>query len=102
MNKEDIFIDPEDFGCSRALVTSVNVSEGQKVSAGETLVEFECEKSTFEVSMPSDGVVEKCFVEENNFVEERTAIVRIQSVTPSEKLTPVSYTHLTLPTIYSV
>lgn len=92
MNKEDIFIDPEDFGCSRALVTSVNVSEGQTVIAGETLVEFECEKSTFEVSMPSDGIVEKCFVEENNFVEERTAIVRIQSSAPSEKLTPTNDT----------
>ena len=53
MQELDIEVDPADYGCQEARVVTVNAAEGQTLQRGDTLIEFECDKASFEVSMPA-------------------------------------------------
>ena len=73
----EIEVDPADFGCQAARVVSICVAEGQQVKRGETLIEFECDKASFEVSMPADGTVRHFLLQEGNKVTKTMTVASI-------------------------
>ena len=79
MNKLDFKIDPANYGCSEARVVSICVEEGQPVDRGETLIEFECDKASFEVSMPADGTLEQICISVGDSICEETKVLVLRT-----------------------
>ena len=67
------------------------VKEGDSVVSGDILAEIETDKATMELESPDDGKVEKILVKEGT-----------ENINVNTEIAPVSYTHLTLPTIHRV
>jgi biotin carboxyl carrier protein len=59
-------------------VRAVNVSEGEVVTKGQTLLVLEAMKMEIRVQAPQDGVVKKLFVKQGQTVEREQVLVEIQ------------------------
>ena len=59
-------------------VRAVNVSEGEAVTKGQTLLVLEAMKMEIRVQAPRDGVVKKLFVEQGQTVEREQILVEIE------------------------
>ena len=70
-------------------VIEVMVSPGDTVAEEDPLVTLESDKATMDVPSPAAGTI-------------RELKVSVGDTVPSETVSPVSYTHLTLPTILRV
>jgi acetyl/propionyl-CoA carboxylase alpha subunit len=60
------------------VVRSVNVSEGQSVSKGQTLMVLEAMKMEIRIQAKSDGVVKKLFVQQGQTVEREQLLVEVE------------------------
>jgi pyruvate/2-oxoglutarate dehydrogenase complex dihydrolipoamide acyltransferase (E2) component len=76
-NTVNVEILPEDFGCADARVVAIHVSEGETAETGKRLVDFECDKATFEASMPGDGLIEKIHVRVGDVLSEKTTVATV-------------------------
>jgi biotin carboxyl carrier protein len=61
------------------VVRSVNISEGDAVTKGQTLLLLEAMKMEIRVQAKSDGVVKKLFVKQGQTVEREQILVEIES-----------------------
>jgi len=59
-------------------VRSVNVSEGESVTKGQTLLVLEAMKMEIRVQAPKDGVVKKLFVNQGQTVEREQILIEIE------------------------
>ena len=73
------------------------VKEGDTVSAGDILAEIETDKATMEFEAVDEGTISKILVSEGSEGIKVNSPIAILADDGA-----VSYTHLTLPTIYSV
>lgn len=87
MSEQTLMLDPMDFGCEQAKVVSVHVQPGQSSLEGESLVEFECDKASFELSMPCDGIVNAILVDIGDLIVGGAEIARISAKVPNSKTT---------------
>jgi biotin carboxyl carrier protein len=60
------------------LVRAVNVSEGDAVTKGQTLLLLEAMKMEIRVQTPRDGVVKKLFVQQGQTVEREQMLIEIE------------------------
>ncbi len=60
------------------VVRSVNVSEGESVSKGQTLLVLEAMKMEIRIQAKSDGVVQKLFVRQGQTVEREQVLVEVE------------------------
>jgi len=60
------------------VVRSVNISEGDIVTKGQTLLLLEAMKMEIRVQAPRDGVVKKLFVKQGQTVEREQVLVEIE------------------------
>ena len=60
------------------VVRSVNVSEGESVSKGQTLMVLEAMKMEIRIQAKSDGVVKKLFVQQGQTVEREQLLVEVE------------------------
>jgi acetyl/propionyl-CoA carboxylase alpha subunit len=58
-------------------VRAVNVSEGDTVTKGQTLIVLEAMKMEMKIQAPSDGVVKKMFVKQGQTVEREQVLIEI-------------------------
>jgi len=58
-------------------VRAVNVSEGDKVTKGQTLIILEAMKMEIRIQAPSDGMVNKLFVKQGDTVERDQLLIEI-------------------------
>lgn len=58
-------------------VRAVNVSEGDTVTKGQTLMVLEAMKMEMKIQAPSDGVVKKMFVKQGQTVEREQVLIEI-------------------------
>jgi biotin carboxyl carrier protein len=58
-------------------VRAVNVSEGDTVTKGQTLIVLEAMKMEMKIQSPSDGVVKKMFVKQGQTVEREQVLIEI-------------------------
>ena len=82
-------------------VIEVLIKKGQKIKKNDPLITIESDKSSVEIPSSDDGTVISLNVKIGDKVSEGDKIIEIES----EKkigIQAVSYTHLMLPTIYSV
>lgn len=61
-------------------VRALNVSEGDKVTKGQTLLLLEAMKMEIRIQSPQDGVVKKLFVKQGQTVEREQILVDIEEV----------------------
>ena len=61
----------------QGLVVSIDVSSGQKVKAGETLIVLEAMKMETNVLAPREGIIDKILVEEGKQVEAGELIIEL-------------------------
>jgi 3-methylcrotonyl-CoA carboxylase alpha subunit len=59
-------------------VRAVNVSEGNAVTKGQTLLVLEAMKMEIRVHAPQDGVVKKLFVKQGQTVEREQILIEIE------------------------
>ena len=59
-------------------VRAVNVSEGENVTKGQTLLVLEAMKMEIRVQAPQDGVVKKLFVKQGQTVEREQVLIDIE------------------------
>ena len=59
-------------------VRSVNVSEGEAVTKGQTLLVLEAMKMEIRIQAPRDGVVKKIFVKQGQTVEREQILIEIE------------------------
>jgi biotin carboxyl carrier protein len=59
-------------------IRAVNVSEGESVTKGQTLLVIEAMKMEIRVQAPRDGMVKKLFVEQGQTVEREQILVEIE------------------------
>ena len=59
------------------VVRSVNVSEGESVSKGQTLMVLEAMKMEIRIQAKNDGVVQKLFVQQGQTVEREQLLVEV-------------------------
>lgn len=59
-------------------VRALNVSEGDKVTKGQTLLLLEAMKMEIRIQSPRDGVVKKLFVQQGQTVEREQMLVEIE------------------------
>jgi len=59
-------------------VRAVNVSEGEAVTKGQTLLVLEAMKMEIRVQAPMDGVVKKSFVKQGQTVEREQVLIEIE------------------------
>jgi len=59
-------------------VRAVNVSEGDAVTKGQTLIVLEAMKMEMKIQAPMDGTVGKVFVEQNETVEREQILIEIE------------------------
>lgn len=59
-------------------VRAVNVTEGDSVSKGQTLLVLEAMKMEIKIAAPADGVVKKVFVKQGQTVEKEQQLVEIE------------------------
>jgi acetyl/propionyl-CoA carboxylase alpha subunit len=59
-------------------VRSVNVSEGETVTKGQTLLVLEAMKMEIRIQAPRDGVVKKLYVKQGQTVEREQILVEIE------------------------
>jgi biotin carboxyl carrier protein len=62
-------------------VRAVNVSEGEAVTKGQTLLVLEAMKMEIRVHAPQDGVVKKLFVKQGETVEREQSLLYVESQT---------------------
>ena len=86
---------------TEATVSKWLKSQGEKVIADEPIVELETDKVNVEVPAPVNGVLGNINVKEGETVNVGSLLGTIND-NASDDLVPVSYTHLTLPTILRV
>ena len=60
-------------------VRAVNVSEGDSVTKGQTLLLLEAMKMEIRVQAPSDGIVKKLFVKQGQTVEREQILIEVDS-----------------------
>ena len=60
------------------LVRSVNVSEGESVAKGQTLLLLEAMKMEIRIQAPRDGMVKKLFVKQGQTVEREQVLIEIE------------------------
>jgi biotin carboxyl carrier protein len=60
-------------------VRAVNVSEGDSVTKGQTLLLLEAMKMEIRVQAPSDGIVKKLFVKQGQTVEREQILIEVES-----------------------
>ena len=70
-------IDPADYGCQDATVIAIKAHQLSGVSGGEPIIEFECDKASFELSMPSQGTIKEIFVKVGQTIIAETDIALI-------------------------
>lgn len=59
-------------------VRAVNVSEGETITKGQTLMVLEAMKMEIRIHAPQDGVVKKLFVKQGETVEREQVLIDIQ------------------------
>jgi biotin carboxyl carrier protein len=59
-------------------VRAVNVSEGEAVAKGQTLMILEAMKMEIRIQSPSDGTVKKLFVKQSETVEREQMLIEIE------------------------
>jgi acetyl/propionyl-CoA carboxylase alpha subunit len=59
-------------------IRAVNVSEGETVTRGQTLLVLEAMKMEIRVQAPADGIVKKLFVNQGQTVEREQILVEIE------------------------
>jgi len=59
-------------------VRAVNVSEGEAVTKGQTLLVLEAMKMEIRIHSPQDGIVKKLFVSQGQTVEREQILIEIQ------------------------
>jgi biotin carboxyl carrier protein len=59
-------------------VRAVNVSEGEVVTKGQTLLVLEAMKMEIRIHAPQDGVVKKLFVKQGQTVEREQVLIELQ------------------------
>lgn len=59
-------------------VRAVNVSEGEAVTKGQTLLALEAMKMEIRIQAPSDGMVKKLFVKQGETVEREQMLIEIE------------------------
>ena len=62
-------------------VRAVNVSEGEAVTKGQTLLVLEAMKMEIRIHAPQDGIVEKLFVKQGQTVEREQILLSVESQT---------------------
>ena len=62
-------------------VRAVNVSEGQAVTKGQTLLVLEAMKMEIRIHAPQDGIVKKLFVKQGQTVEREQVLISIEGQT---------------------
>ena len=62
-------------------VRAVNVSEGDVVTKGQTLLVLEAMKMEIRIHAPQDGVVKKLFVQQGQTVEREQTLLNVESQT---------------------
>lgn len=60
-------------------VRAVNVSEGEAVTKGQTLLVLEAMKMEIRIQAPMDGVVKKLFVKQSQTVEREQILVMVEN-----------------------
>src|SRR5215207_4652203 len=60
-------------------VRAVNVSEGDAVAKGQTLLVLEAMKMEIRIHAPQDGTVKKLFVKQSQTVEREQALIEIEA-----------------------
>jgi biotin carboxyl carrier protein len=60
-------------------IRAVNVSEGDAVAKGQTLLVLEAMKMEIRIHAPQDGTVKKLFVEQNQTVEREQVLIEIEA-----------------------
>jgi biotin carboxyl carrier protein len=60
------------------VVRSVNVSEGESVSKGQTLLVLEAMKMEIRIQAKGDGMVKKLFVQQGQTVEREQILVEVE------------------------
>jgi len=60
------------------VIRAVNVSEGESVTKGQTLLVLEAMKMEIRVQAPVDGVVKKLFVKQGQTVEREQMLIEIK------------------------
>ena len=63
-------------------VRAVNVSDGETVSKGQTLLLLEAMKMEIRVQAPQDGIVKKLFVKQGQTVEREQTLIEIEEKQP--------------------
>jgi biotin carboxyl carrier protein len=61
-------------------IRALNVSEGEAVTKGQTLLVLEAMKMEIRVQAPQDGVVKKLFVEQGQTVEREQILIEIEEI----------------------
>jgi len=61
-------------------VRAVNVSEGDAVTKGQTLLLLEAMKMEIRVQAPRDGVVKKLYVQQGQIVEREQMLIEIEDI----------------------
>lgn len=62
-------------------IRAVNVSEGDAVTKGQTLLVLEAMKMEIRIHAPRDGVVKKLFVQQGQTVEREQILIEVESQT---------------------
>ena len=59
-------------------VRAVNVSEGEAVTKGQTLLVLEAMKMEIRIQSPQDGIVQKLFVQQGQTVEREQMLIQVE------------------------
>lgn len=59
-------------------IRAVNVSEGESVTKGQTLLVLEAMKMEIRVQAPRDGIVKKLFITQGQTVEREQALIEVE------------------------
>lgn len=74
---QHIYVNPSSFGCADAKVVGVAFRNGEAAAEGMTLIECECDKSVFEVTMPAAGTVEAVHVQVADILAGKTLVASV-------------------------
>ncbi len=86
---QQLFVEPQDFGCTSARVIAITSELGTVAMQGHCLVEFECEKASFEISMPAAGIIQQLHLSVGETVVSKTLVATIEV----DDDTPVKFAH---------
>ena len=102
---------PEASAYRQAKILTFEKAEGDYVKTGDTLFMVQSGNTKLELPSTKEGKIVEFIVSENENINLATALLLLETEVESSTASlpieskdsePVSYTHLTLPTIYSV